>query len=181
MIAMAMPKLGPTGDITVNTPAAVKRFRFIATERNWPDAQAYCQSLKSGSTSGSLAEPDTKQLAEALLKAHQQAGRPAGATGGFWIGLRSQDGNFTTCPLGYWWGSGALSAFTVPSVHHCWPADAPDRRRRLLATPVGTGGCVIMKRKDTAPIPYVENLFNGNCLWVGWPCDSTLAPFFCEL
>lgn len=162
---LSAPKLGAGGDINVGG----RRFRLIATEKTWDNAQAYCKSLGAN-----LATTDTEEIGDTLVEAYRQAQLPAGATGGFWIGLRTTDGEFTTCPWSYNWISTGKPQDL--NVYYCWRTIKVGGRK-LLGMPTGTGGCVNAKRYDPAP----NHFMYGAGLWVGWPCDSTLAPFFCEL
>jgi hypothetical protein len=162
--ALPAPKLGAAGDIVIGN----RRFSLKTDPKTWNKAQEYCKSL-----GGNLAVPDTMAISDKLIEVYRQAQLPSGETGGFWIGLRTEGGEFTTCQWKYLW----VTTGVTPNleIYDCWRRAG--MRRSLLHTPIGTGGCVNLKYDEKAP----GNYYSGDGAWVGWPCGSTLAPFFCEL
>jgi hypothetical protein len=153
----AAPRLGKSvEDVMVGG----RRFRWFEAMTTWDAAQANCKKL-----GGNLATADTQAISDALIAAYNQGLSSwwvPSLSPGAWIGLRTANGDFSSCPWEYTWVANGrkMGEFT-------------GFRR---GSPTGSGGCVLLKPAEQR-WPY------GFGEWVGYPCSSpnSVAPSFCEL
>jgi hypothetical protein len=150
--------LGKEVDVVVSN----RLFRWVNTMLTWDAAQANCKKL-----GGVLAVADNNGISSTLAS-HYAKGLSdwvfPSLSPGAWIGLRTASGLYDP-PRKWEWvavtagrmQNGDFLAFRSGS-----PAGFPP------------GGCALMK-------PAELDYRYGFAEWLGYPCNSTLAPSWCEL